>query len=236
MLKTLLFMLIIMQLPILSGCGRRIAAPAPVPDPYVNSELIHLPPPKHDGDVSVEAALYTRESRRRFSDASMPLQQAGQLLWAAQGVSADGTTGATRTAPSAGATHPLDIYLIAGNVEGLPAGIYRYIWDEHALVPIREGDHRQAAADISVRQQFIADAQITIVLTAVYERTTQRYGERGKRYVYMEAGYVNQNIYLQAEALGMGTVAVGAFSDTKLTDLLKTTTVPLLVIPVGLLP
>ena len=236
MFKFLICLPLILVLAAVPGCGRRTSVPVPFDTPDPDVERIYLPPPEHEGTVSVEAALFTRKSRRSFSEASMPLQQAGQLLWAAQGLSADGTTGATRTAPSAGATHPLNLYLIAGNVDDLPAGIYRYLWDEHALVLVREGDHRQAAADLSVRQQFIAEAQLTIVLTAVFERTTQRYGERGNRYVYMEAGYANQNIYLQAEALGMGTVAVGAFSDNKLTELLKSASEPLLVIPVGLLP
>jgi len=198
----------------------------------VPGEVI-LQPPALDGDVSVERALYTRVSRRNFSQESLALAAAGQILWAAQGVSIDGVTGATRTAPSAGATHPMDIYLVAGNVAGLTEGLYRYDHSRHRLVLIAKGDIREKLALIALGQQFIALAPASVILAAEYGRTTQRYGERGIRYVHMEVGHITQNIYLQAEAMGLGAVAVGAFRDDQLKSLLGIDTAPLMIIPFG---
>lgn len=183
---------------------------------------------------SVAEVLYKRVSYRRFSDRALDLSQVGNLLWAAGGLGVDGMTGATRTTPSAGATYPLDIYLVAGRVEGLEPGIYRYDHLNHALLPVVMEERRELLAAAALGQSFIADAPAIVALVAHYVRTTARYGERGERYVHMDAGYASQNIYLQATHLGLGTVAVGAFDDSKVAEILSTTGEPLLIMPVGL--
>lgn len=192
-----------------------------------------LPPPAYTGETSLEAALAKRYSVRRFSDRPLPLAAMAQILWAAQGITTDAVTGATRTAPSAGATYPLEIYLVAGNVAGLPPGIYHYRPQEHSLAPLGPGEHRTALAAAALQQDFIAAAPAGIILAADYPRTTRRYGDRGQRYVHMEIGHVTQNIHLQAAALGLGSAAVGAFHDDRVKSLLKTDYAPLMIVPVG---
>lgn len=215
-----------------SGCR---VADEKLPEETLNVAAgpIRLPPPDHDSNVSLEKALYTRVSRRNFSNLPLALDTAGQILWAAQGVNIDGVTGATRTAPSAGATHPMDIYLVAGNVESLSPGLYRYEHEAHSLRPVLEGDIREDVARAALEQQFIAQAPAIIILAVEYGRTTQRYGERGIRYAHMEAGHITQNVYLQAETLGLATVAIGAFIDEQLKSLMGIDSEPLMIMPVG---
>lgn len=196
---------------------------------------IQLLPPSFDGQYSLEHVLARRFSVRSFRDDPLSLAKLSQLLWAAQGMSADAVTGATRTAPSAGATHPLDVFVVAGKVTGMEPGIYHYQQERHLLAPVVAGDFRADLAGIALNQDFIAAAPVTLILTADYVRTTQRYGERGIRYVYMEIGHATQNVLLQAVALDLGSVAVGAFHDDPLKTLLATEYAPLMIIPVGYL-
>jgi SagB-type dehydrogenase family enzyme len=179
-------------------------------------ERVRLPEPNVEGDISVERAIRRRCSRRQFADEPIGLEYLSQVLWCAQGITSD--DGRRRAAPSAGATYPLFLYVAVreGGVTGVEAGIYRYVPADHSLEPHSEGDkHRQIAA-AALNQDFLAGAPALILMAADYPRTTVRYGERGIRYVAMEAGHIGQNIYLQAEALGLGTVAIGAFYDDQL--------------------
>ena len=196
-------------------------------------DKISLPQPEIKGRLSVEEAIHDRISRRSFKDRSLSLAQAGQLLWSAGGLGAVGAAGVSRAAPSAGATYPLELYLAAGKVDGLSPGLYHYDYRAHALAVLQQGDLRVELARACLGQEMVAQAPLSIVLVAHYERTTRRYGERGYRYVYMEAGYVSQNIYLQAEALQLGTVAVGAFDDAAVKEILAVKGAPLLIMPVG---
>ena len=140
------------------------------------------------------------------------LNEVSQLLWAAQGITGGGGQRAT---PSAGALFPLEIYLIAGAVEILAAGIYRYLPAKHRLETVSVGDQRRELASAALDQEFVRDAPISIVVAAVYQRTAHRYGERAGRYIDQEVGCVAQNVALQAAALGLGTVIVGAFDDDR---------------------
>ncbi|MDI6889092.1 MAG: SagB/ThcOx family dehydrogenase [Methanocellales archaeon] len=190
-----------------------------------------LPAPKLTGEMSLEEAIKKRRSRRSFRDVSLRMDQLSQILWAAQGI----TERFKRAAPSAGATYPLDLYIVAGKIEGLETGVYHYDPSDHSISLHAEGDLRTDLARACVAQGFIADAPVSMVITAEYERTMQRYEERGIRYVHIEAGHVGQNIYLQAEALGLGTVAIGAFYDDEVAKLLHLPEEhqPLYVMPVG---
>jgi len=193
---------------------------------------VTLPPPDLEGGIAVEAALQGRRSVRQYATRPLPLSALSQLLWAAQGVT--GPQG-YRTAPSAGALYPLEILVAAGDVEGLAAGVYRYRPGSHSLVPVSAGDPRGALSSAALNQTAVRDAPAVIIIAAVPERTTARYGERGMRYVYMEAGHASQNVYLQAESLGLGTVAIGAFldSDTAAIAGLGEGEAPLYLMPVG---
>lgn len=189
-----------------------------------------LPEVRHDGPLSVERALASRRSLRSYSEAPLALAEVAQLLWAAQGVThSDGL----RTAPSAGALYPLEIHLVAGEVSGLAPGVYRYDPARHRLRQQVEGDLRQALAEKALEQSWVADAPALLVITAVVQRTARKYGRRAERYVLIEAGHAAQNVYLQAEALGLGTVIVGAFEDGPLGRALR---LPPGERPIGLMP
>jgi len=193
---------------------------------------IPLPAPQTTGPLSVEETLVQRRSVREYQPESLTLAEVGQLLWAAQGIIQPGDH---RTAPSAGATYPLEILLAAGNVHDLSPGLYRYYPLEHALVPMLEGDLRGKLAAAALDQLFMKDGAAALVINAIYERTSGKYGQRGLRYVHMEVGYASENIHLQAAALGLGTVAVGAFHDDRVQELLNLSANehPLLIMPVG---
>ncbi|GAI37268.1 unnamed protein product, partial [marine sediment metagenome] len=147
------------------------------------------------------------------------------------------TRGRYRAVPSAGATYPLEIFAVCGrnSIEGIGAGIYHYNIDSHSLTLHYEGDVRLALARAALDQEFIYEAPVDIIICALYERTTRRYGARGERYVYMEMGHAGQNIYLQATALGLATVAIGAFNDEQVREVLRLDKQykPLYIMPVG---
>jgi len=198
-----------------------------------------LPAPQLDGAMSVEAALTSRRSRRNFRDEALSSQQLSQLLWAAYGVTLPDDNpnlrGGLRTTPSAGATYPLEIYAVVGLVDGIAPGVYRYLPAEHKLVRIVEGDVRAELSVAAVGQRMVREAPVSIFYSAVFERTTSTYGERGIMYVYMEVGHSAQNVYLQAEAMGLGTCAIGAMIDDDVRELLNLPDdeVPLYLMPVG---
>lgn len=183
---------------------------------------IKLPAPRLDGTVSLEKAIQGRRSVRGYSGEALTLAEAAQLLWAAYGITkpvADGPAfirGGLRAAPSAGALYPLEVYLVAGKVTGLAPGIYRYVSEKHELARIEAGDRRDALCQAALGQAWIREAPASLVFSAVFERTTKKYGERGReRYIWMDAGFAGENVYLQAQALGMGCCIAGAFVDDK---------------------
>jgi SagB-type dehydrogenase family enzyme len=188
---------------------------------------IILPEPDLDSDFSLVEALGKRRSVRNFSGRELGLDQISQILWAAQGITQKAT--GYRTTPSAGALYPLEIFLVKSD------GTYHYQPGEHKLEKLLSGDLREELAEGSLFQGFIAIAPASIVITAVYERTTIKYGDRGIRYVNMEAGHCCQNILLQSVALGLGAVSVGAFDDDYIQNLfnLPSDYRVLYVIPIG---
>jgi SagB-type dehydrogenase family enzyme len=200
----------------------------------ISNKIIKLPEPKYESDTSVEEALLGRRSRRSYKDEGLSLGEISQLLWAAQGIT--NPKRGFRTAPSAGATYPLETYLIVGNVKNLKPGVYHYDPKKHTIEMTIERDVRRELANAAFNQYFIADAPVSIAFTAIYERTTRIYGDRGVMYVHMEVGHAAQNVYLECESLRLGTVVVGAFYDEevkKVLDLGDTEEVPLYIMPVG---
>ena len=173
--------------------------------------VIKLPAPQHRGLVSVERALGTRRSIRNFNKLPLELEETSQLLWSAQGIT---HSRGYRTAPSAGALYPLEVYAAIGNVTDLEAGIYKYIIREHTLMEKAAGDCRQDICRAALHQSYIAAAPVVLLFCTVNERVMNKYGDRGMRYVFMEVGHAAQNVCLQAVALGLGTVVIGAFHDS----------------------
>ena len=197
--------------------------------------IVELPVPETTSVISVEEAIAQRRSIRSYTDDPLSLQDISQLVWSAQGIT--NPVRRLRAAPSAGETYPLEVYVVVGTVgvTGLVEGLYRYDPFEHRLENILRGDLRSSLAEAALGQSWVGEAPVDIVIAAVYERTTARYGERGIRYVHMEAGHAGQNLYLQATARGLGMVVVGAFYDDKVQRLLQLPKdkKPLYIIPVG---
>ena len=206
---------------------------APVPDPVMaTASKLALPAPRAQGPVSLETALAQRRSQRSFGTTPLTAAEAGQLLWAAQGIT--GGKG-ERNAPSAGATYPLVLYLVAGHVDSLAGGVYRYLPQGHRLQGVAMGDVRAVLAIAACGQRWIADAPALVVIAAQPALTAARYGARAEAYVAMEAGAAAQNLLLQAAALGLGGTLVGAFDDAAVRRslALAETEQPLAIVPVG---
>jgi SagB-type dehydrogenase family enzyme len=189
-----------------------------------------LPAPSYQGKISLEETLYTRHSVREFKPEPLSLKEVSQLLWAT-----GGQNKFARTFPSAGATYPSGIYLVNGQIENLAPGVYLYQSEEHALILRLQGDVRKALSRSALGQEAILQAPISIVLSVVYERTTSYYGQRGIRYTHIEIGHMGENLHLEVEALGLGCVMIGAFSDEGIQKVLKLPSqeMPLYIIPVG---
>ncbi|UCC22940.1 MAG: SagB/ThcOx family dehydrogenase, partial [Planctomycetota bacterium] len=146
--------------------------------------IIKLPEPDRKGSLALEQAIAVRRSRREFSAKQLTIEQIGQLAWAAQGQ--DARRG-YRTAPSAGATYPLELFVVTGD------GFFHYLPGEHSLEKLKEQDLRGELALAAWGQEFVEAAPLTLVFAARFSRTTGRYGQRGTRYVYMEAGHAAEN-------------------------------------------
>ena len=191
-----------------------------------------LPDPSHTGSTSLERLLAQRRSVRDYENTTVDLAEIGQLLWAAQGIT---DSRGFRTAPSAGALYPLELYVVAGRIEGLAKGVYHYDPKRHQLMQTSDDDLQDALTEVALSQDCIENASAVIVFTADYERTTNKYGKRGIRYVHIEVGHAAENLFLQTEALGLATVVVGAFKDGKVAKVLQLPAdlQPLLLMPVG---
>jgi SagB-type dehydrogenase family enzyme len=137
--------------------------------------------------------------------------------------------------PSAGALYPLVLYLVAGDVDGLEPGVYRYVTDDHSLEPVTGGDVRPALCEACLGQPWVSSAPASVVICADPSVTTSRYGDRGEMYVLIEVGHCGQNVYLACAASGLGTVAVGAFDEAAVSSVLGLTggVRPFYVMPVG---
>lgn len=196
------------------------------------NKTVKLPEPEYKSSVSLEETIKNRRSVRSFSDGAVTLQELSQLLWAAQGLTSDGFK---RAAPSAGATYPLEVYVAAGNVTDLSPGLYKYNHEDHSLLSEMDGDIRKDIQAAALGQSALTDGQLVIIITGIYERTTQKYGDRGIRYVHIEVGAVAENIYLQCETLGLATVFMGAFHDDKIRKVIAAGNdeVPFALMPIG---
>ncbi len=183
-------------------------------------EYIPLPSPSIRGSELLETIL-RRRSVREYRDEQLTMEELGVLLWSGYGCIDERCE--RRTVPSAGATYPSTLYVSVQNrgVEGLENGIYRYIDHKHALRIIRRGDYSRELYRACLDQEWVRDAPVNIIVAALPEVMTSWYGRRGYRYIYMEAGHIGQNIYLVATMLGLGTVAVGAFYDEDVREILK---------------
>jgi SagB-type dehydrogenase family enzyme len=203
--------------------------------PTLNSNVVKLPAAKRDSKTSIEEAILGRRSAREYSDERLAIAELSQLLWAAQGIT---DPRGFRTAPSAGALYPLELYVASGNVSGLADGVYKFKPQGHELRRVAKGDKRSELSNAALGQSHVKNAAAVIIFSAVYERTTEKYGERGIRYVHMEVGHAAQNVYLQAVSSNLGVVFVGAFEDKAVKKIVKMSANerPLGLMPVGKKP
>ncbi len=199
------------------------------------NRLIPLAAPKEKGDLSFEETLRKRKSHRYFKKETISFETFSQLIWSAQGELKDGR----RVAPSAGAIYPFNLYVMTDDfVRNLIPGLYAYDAGRHSLKRLDSRDLRPYLSEAALSQNFIAVAPIVIILTANLDEISKVYGSRAERYVFMEAGHIGQNIYLQAAAMNLGTVAVGAFHDERVGKLLNLPhyEIPGYIFPVGAVP
>ena len=199
----------------------------------VKETEITLPPPQKTSETSIEEALLKRRSIRDYKDEPLSLREISQILWAAQGITSPELGG--RTAPSAGALYPLEVYLTVRVAEEIKPGVYKYLPDNHKLIKILDGDISDQLARAALNQISISNAPVNLVFSAVFERTTGKYGQRGIQYVYTEAGHAAQNVYLQVQSLKLATVVVGAFDEGEVKRILNLPEeeTPLYVMPLG---
>ncbi len=191
--------------------------------------IISLPKISESSGLLLEEAIKLRRSKRAGYKNKISLVELSHLLWSAQGITAD----KKRTVASAGMTYPLELYIIVKNVETLKQGLYRYIPETHSIETVKEADYTQTLEKARGKYAFVTDAPICILIAADFQRTTQRFGERGIIYVHMEAGSVYQNISLEAVNIGIGTVVVGAFDVKSLKESLELSFEPLCILPIG---
>lgn len=201
--------------------------------PPLEANQIGLSDPTGKGKITVEEAILKRRSTRSYNKGEIKENDLSRLLWAANGVT-DFEQG-LRAVPSAGALYPLEIYVAVAEVEGLNTGLYKYNPANHSLTPIMQEDVRNNLFYVCVMQKCIRQASALIIFCADFSRTSARYGRRSAQYVYMEVGHASQNVYLQAEALGLGTVAVGAFEDAEVRRILNLpdNEDPVYIMPIG---
>jgi SagB-type dehydrogenase family enzyme len=204
----------------LAGCAKQATPP---PDEEAGLEM---PEPRQEGDMTFEEVIAARRSVREYTDQALSDEQVSQLCWAAQGVTDDG---GHRAAPSAGALYPLELYV------ALPDGLHHYLPDRHILETVSREDMRLALWRAGLEQDSIRDALAVFTLAGVVARTAAKYGDRAERYVWLEAGHAAQNLLLQAVALGLAAVPIGAFDDRAVAGALSLPSgcSPLYLIPVG---
>ncbi|MBD3379993.1 MAG: SagB/ThcOx family dehydrogenase [Candidatus Omnitrophica bacterium] len=196
---------------------------------------IELPEPDQAGGIPVGKAINNRRSVRDFSPAPLDKAQLSQILWAAGGKTVDGITGPTRAYPSAGAVYPLEIYAVVSGVKGISPGVYKYNWRKNTISLVKKGDLSGALSRAALHQKMVEEAPLTLVITAHQGKVERAYGKRGSaRYMSMDAGHMGQNVHLQAESLGLGTVMVGAFIDPDVKSIIGSEDeTPVYIMPIG---
>ena len=199
--------------------GPRIGAYPGAMHQFDNVPSIKLPRVTDRAGPSLWTTIGTRRSRRNFTQDPLKVENLSQLLWAAQGVTAEMHGLPLRSAPSAGGLYPIETYVVVNRVHGLDAGIYHYFPNDPTLEQLRKGDYSNSIAHAALDQKMAARAAVVLLWTAVVQRARWKYGQRAYRYIYMDAGHVGQNVALAAEGLGLGCCAIGAFYDDEVAAL-----------------
>lgn len=192
------------------------------PEPYKRypaAPKVQLDPPQCEGGAPLWDVLDSRRSVRHFKAELMAKSELSQLLWAAQGITNQGS--GFRTAPSAGALYPVETYLVVNSVENVEPGVYHYAVDKHELDQLRVGDFRLPVTQAALDQEMAYRANVVFIWTALFERSTWKYNQRAYRYVYLDAGHIVQNVALAAVALDFGSCQIGALYDDEVNALIS---------------
>ncbi|MEW6170074.1 MAG: SagB/ThcOx family dehydrogenase [Candidatus Omnitrophota bacterium] len=198
---------------------------------------LSLPNIKVSSDKPLIELLEKRQSNRQFKTNPLSLEQISLILWAAAGKKIDSSTSASRTTASAGALYPIEVYLYAkaNGIKNLSGGLYKYLPQEHGLELFLDNLNKKSFVESCWKQEFVAESPVVIIVCAYFAKTTEKYGERGNHYVYLDAGHVGQNIYLMATQLNLSTVEIGAFDDLQVANCLKLDKklTPIIIMPIG---
>lgn len=189
------------------------------PGETLASKAISLPPPSLETGMDLGKVLQKRRSLRDYTQAPLTLKELSSLLWATQGITGKAFSPWYRTAPSAGALHPIDTYLVVNRVEGLESGIYFLDVAAFSLEMRKRGDFSFSIARAALDQDMVRACAVVFVWAAVIERSRQKYRQRAYRYIYLDCGHIGQNLYLAATALNLGCCGIGAFFDDEVNDL-----------------
>lgn len=206
------------------------------PNRYVIN-VTYLPAPQLSGNLSVETAIQNRRSVRSYSNETISISNVSQILWSAQGITDNQNN--LRATPSAGQVYPLEIYVVVGNstVTGLAPGAYHYVPSNNTLEKTVNGDLRSHLSSIATEQEAVNQAPVDFIITGNYQKMINKYKDPTlcTRFVDLEAGHAGENIYLQAESMGLVTVAIGSFNETQMIQLLELpqNETPLYIFPLG---
>lgn len=192
-----------------------------VSEKKILNEAVKLPEPETKEGPSIWDCLRRRRSWRNYKNQPVSLMELSQILWGSYGVTAKEWGYYLRTAPSAGALYPIEIYVASFNVDGLKKGIYHFNPKDMSLNGVFDGDFSREITNACLGQDFILDSAFALIFTAILLRTTSRYRERGIRYILMDLGCIIQNTYLSLTALGMGGCIIGAFSDSAMNKIMN---------------
>jgi SagB-type dehydrogenase family enzyme len=188
---------------------------------YPDIEGVELPDPEVKGGGKLWEVIAHRRSYRDFTEEEISIKQLSQLLWACQGITGRTRNFFFRSSPSAGALYPVETYVIANHVKGLPQGLYHYDVPAHGLKPLATGDQRDKAMSAGMNQPVLYEGAAVFFWTALVKRGSWKYHQRAWRYFYMECGHLCQNLLLAAESLGLGASPLGAYYDDEAAELLK---------------
>ena len=188
---------------------------------YPHADKIPLPRTWILAEEHLIPLLQHRRSLRKYSTEPISLEHLAFLLWASQGITGQAGKYLFRTAPSGGALYPVETYISVHSIEGLAAGLYHFDAEHFALDQLTEQDEAEAVAHGCLDQKFITQAAVVFLWTGVFRRAMSKYGDRGMRYILLDAGHICQNLLLAAESVGCGGCPVGAFYDNEINQLLQ---------------
>ncbi|MFO7814393.1 MAG: SagB/ThcOx family dehydrogenase [Halanaerobiales bacterium] len=199
-----------------------------------NDDQDLIPLKELNKDSEIIELIYNRSSIREYNSTQLSRDVISKVIWSTVGINADGMSGPTRATPSAGATNPLVIYVSVSNVDELDKGLYRYLPKQNALKYEVKENISNEISEAAINQTAVKEAPVSLIITANYNNTTNKYGERGIKYVHIESGAAAQNALLTAQNYGLGGVIIGAFEAEKLKKIMgDISEEPLLILPFG---